>query len=58
MTIDLNALWFLLLGTAIIGSARALLNRLEKIDDELSLLGRDVVKIKTTLKMHEDTRNE
>lgn len=53
MTIDLNALWFLLLGTAIIGSARALLQRLEKIDSELGSLGRDMIKIKTTLKMQE-----
>lgn len=49
MTIDLNALWFLLVGAAVIGSIKVLINRLNTIETTLVDHGLDLREIKTKI---------
>lgn len=53
MTIDPSALWFLLVGATIVGSAKALWSRLGTIEDTLQGHGRKLVRIETTLNIKE-----
>lgn len=49
LTIDLNALWFLLVGAAVIGSIKVLINRLNTIETTLVDHGLDLREIKTKI---------
>jgi hypothetical protein len=49
MTIDLNALWFLLVGAAVVGSIKIVLNRLNTIETTLVEHGLDLREIKTKI---------
>lgn len=51
MNIDTNALWFLLLGSAIIGAANMLIKRLGTIETTLDSHGRKLVRIEERLKI-------
>jgi hypothetical protein len=53
VTLDLDALWFLLVGAVIVGSARALLSRLGSIEETLQSQGRKLVRIETVLSIKE-----
>jgi hypothetical protein len=49
MTVDLNALWFLLVGAAMIGAVGVLMKRLDTIETSLESHGRKLVRIETKL---------
>lgn len=49
MNIETDALWFLLVGSAIIGAAGLLLSRLQGIERELNRHGLKLVRIETKL---------
>ena len=49
MTIDLNALWFLLVAAGVVGSVKIVLNRLNTIETTLVEHGLDLREIKTKI---------
>lgn len=49
MTVNIDALWFLLVAASITGGAAMLLNRLSRIDHALEQHGRKLVRIETKL---------
>lgn len=53
MVLDVNALWFLLVGGAIFGAARMLLSRLDTIELTLERHGGKLIRIETKLGIKE-----
>ena len=49
VTIDLNALWFLLVAAGVVGSVKMVLNRLNTIETTLVEHGLDLREIKTKI---------
>jgi len=54
MTVDPNALWMLLISSAVIGAVKLLLNRLGEIEHTLDSHGRKLVRIETKLGVPDD----
>ena len=54
MTVDVNALWMLLVSAGIIGAVKMLMNRLADIDHTLDSHGRKLVRIETKLGVPDD----
>lgn len=49
MNVNLDALWFLLVGAAIVGGLRMLLKRMDDIELTLGKHGRKLIRIETKL---------
>ena len=54
MTLDLNALWLILVGGALVGSVKMLMTRLTDIEHTLDSHGRKLVRIETKLGVPDD----
>lgn len=54
MTLDLNALWLLLVSGILVGSLKMLMNRLQDIERVLDSHGRKLVRIETKLGVPDD----
>ena len=54
MTVDVNALWMLLVSAAIVGAVKLLMTRLSDIEHTLDSHGRKLVRIETKLGVPDD----